>query len=188
MNHSHQSGEDDCVSTVYSSYLGQAREEAMDAGQSISMTYTGAPPCMTTSQRAGTTLLVLCFSASQIFDAKKKQPTTTEKVLLLVMFLAIGGSGASLFMSDSSHIASYLSSQEQQPNGENGLAMHQPMQLALASLPGSLVGESACPPEGRYEQQATLNSYRGRSKSPCQKSHPFSAQVTGCLWCWLATC
>jgi hypothetical protein len=41
MNHScHQSGEDDCVSTVYSSYLGQAREEAMDAGQSISMTYT----------------------------------------------------------------------------------------------------------------------------------------------------
>jgi hypothetical protein len=38
-------------------------------------------------------LLVLCFSASQIFDAKKKQPTTTEKGLSLVMFLAIGVSG-----------------------------------------------------------------------------------------------
>jgi hypothetical protein len=95
MNHSHQSGEDDYVSTVYISYLGQAREVAIDAGQSISMTYTGA---WSDDQPAGT-LLVLCFSASQIFDAEKKQLIATEKWLSLVMFLAIGVSVAAFALS-----------------------------------------------------------------------------------------
>jgi hypothetical protein len=111
------------------------------------MTYTGA----WTSKPATSAPALCLFFASQ---PRKSEATTTEKVLLLVMFLAIGGSGVSLFMSDSSHIATCLSSKEQPKQWcENGLAMHQPMQLALASLPGSLVGESACPPEGRYEQQ-----------------------------------